>query len=117
MGSMFEKFNQLVEYRFQNLSEKINQLKTRMDMYDLTTTTPHDTQGPSTNSMNNTSTEIKEILKQGVEDITFEVKAQSLRICKLKDCKKFDDDYVTGLDILRGEFGRLRGLAKAFTNI
>ena len=88
-----------------------------MDLYDLTASTPHDTQGPSTNSMNNTSTKIKEILKQGVEDITSEVKAQSLRIYKLEDCKRFDDDCVTGLGILTGEFGRLRGLAKAFTNI
>ena len=62
MCSMFEKLNQSVEYRFQNLSEEINQLKARMDMYDLTASTPYDTQGPSTSSKQNTSTEIKKIL-------------------------------------------------------
>ena len=55
-----------------------------MDMYDLTISTPQDTQGPSTSSMPNTSTEINEILQHGIEDIIFEVKAQSLRICKLE---------------------------------
>ena len=44
LGSMFEKLNQSVEYRFQNLSKEINQLKVRMDLYDLTISTPHDTQ-------------------------------------------------------------------------
>ena len=48
-----------------------------MDMYDLTTSTPHDTQVPSTSSIPNSSTKIKEILQQGIEDITSEVKAQS----------------------------------------
>ena len=85
MGSMFEKLNQSVEYRLQNLSEEINQLKARMDMYDLTTSTPHDTQGPSTSSMHDISTKIKETLKKEIEDITSEVKAQSLRIYKLED--------------------------------
>ena len=63
MGSMFEKLNQSVEYRFQNLNKEINQLKARMDMYDLTASTPYDTQVPSTSSIPNTSTEIKEILQ------------------------------------------------------
>ena len=59
MDFMFEKLNQSVEYR---LIEEINQLKERIDMHDLTTSTPHDAQGPSTSSMQNTSIEIKEIL-------------------------------------------------------
>ena len=63
IGSMFEKLNQSVEYRFQNLSKEINQLKARMDMHDLTTSTPQDTQGPSTSSMPNIFTEIKETLQ------------------------------------------------------
>ena len=42
MDSMFEKLNQSVEYKFQNLSKEINQLKARMDLYDLTTMAPHD---------------------------------------------------------------------------
>ena len=75
IGSIFEKLNQSVEYRFQNLSEEINQLKARMDLYDLTTIAPHDTQGPSISSMNNVSSEIKDVLQQGIEGITSEVKA------------------------------------------
>ena len=100
MGYMFEKLNQSVEYRFQHLSKEINQLKARMDMYDLTTSTPHDTQGPSTSSMPNTSTEIKKILQQGIEDITSKVKAQSLRICKHENCRRFDEDFASRLEIL-----------------
>ena len=62
IGSIFEKLNQYVEYKFQNLSEEINQLKARMDLYDLTTIALPDAQGPSTSSMNNIFTEIKDIL-------------------------------------------------------
>ena len=56
IGSMLDKLNQSMEYRFQNLSEEINQLKARMDLYDLTKIATHDVQGPSTSSMNNIST-------------------------------------------------------------
>ena len=35
----------------------------------------------------------------------------------LEAFKKVEDDYVSGLGILRAEFGRLRGSAEAFTNI
>ena len=97
---MFEKLNQSMEYRFQKLSEKINQLKARMDLYDLTTTAPHDVQGPSISSMSNISIEIKDVLQQGIEGIISEVKVQALRICKLEDCKRFKDEYVFGLEIL-----------------
>ena len=62
IGSMFEKVNQSMEYRFQNLNEKIHQLRARMDLYDLTSTAPHDAQGPSTSSINNISLEIKDVL-------------------------------------------------------
>ena len=40
IGSMFDKLNQSVESKFQHISEEINQLKDRMDTYDLTTPTP-----------------------------------------------------------------------------
>ena len=60
---MFEKLNQSVEYKFQNLSVEINQLKARMDLYDLTTTTLHDVQGPSIRSMDHISIEIKDVLQ------------------------------------------------------
>ena len=83
VGSTFEKLNHFMEYRCQNLSKEINQLKARMDLYDLISTAPHDAQGPSTSSMNNISLKIKDVLQQGIEGITSEVKAQSLRICKL----------------------------------
>ena len=59
ISSMFEKFNQSVEQRFQNICGKINQLKSRMDLYDLTTNAA---QGPSTSSSQNLTSEIREAL-------------------------------------------------------
>ena len=86
-----------------------------MDLYDLITTAPHDVQGPFISFMNNMSIEIKDILQQGIEGITSEVKAQSLRIYKLEDYRRFDDDSVSGLGILRAKFDKLRG--SAFANV
>ena len=60
IGSMFKKFNQSVEQRFQKLSEEISQLKSRMDFYDLTATT---TQGPSTSTNSNLTFEIREVFQ------------------------------------------------------
>ena len=62
MGSMFDKLNQSVEYRFQCISEEINQLKARMDNYDLTKLTPQYDQGPSSSSTQNISTNIRQTL-------------------------------------------------------
>ena len=84
IGSMFEKFNQSVEQKFQNLSEKINQLKSRMDLYDLTTNAA---QGPFTSSNPNLTSEIREALQQEIDRISSKVKAQASRISKLKDCR------------------------------
>ena len=84
IGSMFKKFNQPVEQRFQNLSEKINQLKSRMDLYDHTTNT---VQGQSTSSNQNLTSEIREALQQGINRISSQVKAQASRISKLEDCR------------------------------
>ena len=84
IGSMFEKFNQSVEQRFQKLSEKINQLKSRTDLYDLTTNA---TQGPSTSLNPNLTSEIREALQQGIDGISSKVKAQASRISKLEDCR------------------------------
>ena len=60
IGSMFDKFQQSVKQRFLNLSKKINQLKGRIDLYELTINT---TQGPSTSSNENLTSEIKEALQ------------------------------------------------------
>ena len=117
IGSMFENLHQFMEYKFQNLSEEINQLKARIDLYDLTTTTPHEVQGPSISSMNNIFTEIKDILQQGIDGITSEVKAQALRITKLEDCRRYEDEYATGLGILCTEFGRVHDSADNFTKL
>ena len=57
--------------------------------------------------MNNISTEIKDILHQGIQDITSKVKAQASWIIKLEDCRRYEDEYTTNLDILRAEFGRV----------
>ena len=88
-----------------------------MDLYDIITIATHDVQGPSTSLMNNSSTEIKDVLQQRIEGITSKVKAQSLRICKLEDCKRFEDEYASGLEILRAKFSRLRGSAENFTKL
>ena len=63
IGSMFDKLNKSMEYQFQNLSEEINQLKAKMDLYDLTKEATHDAQGPSTSSNGNITSEIKEVLQ------------------------------------------------------
>ena len=114
---MFKKLNQSADYKFQKLSEKISQLKARMDLHDLTTPTQHIVQDPSTSTMNNISTEIKDILNQGIEDITSEVKAQAFKITKLEDCRRYEDKYATNLSILCAEFGRVRGSADNFAKL
>ena len=91
IGSMFEKFNQSVEQRFQKLSEEINQLKSRMDLYDLTTKAA---QGPSTSSNHNLTSEIRQVLQQEIDGISSKVKAQSSRISKLEDCRRFEDNML-----------------------
>ena len=114
---MFERLNQSMDYKFQKLGEKISQLKARMDLHDLTTSTQYVVQDPLTSTMNNIFIEIKDILNQGIEDITSEVKAQAFRITKLKNCRRYEDEYATNLGILRAEFGRVRDSADNFAKL
>ena len=114
IGSMFEKFNQSVEQRFQKLSEEISQPKSWMDLYDLMATTAQD---PSTSINSNLTYEIREVLQQGIDGISSEVKARSSRISKLKDCRRFEDEYSSNLRILRAKFGRVRGSADNFAKL
>ena len=67
--------------------------------------------------MNNISIEIKDILHQGIEDITSEVKAQASWITKLEDCRRYEDEYTTNLGILRAEFRRVRGSTDKFAKL
>ena len=67
--------------------------------------------------MNNMSIEIKDILQQGIEDITSEVKAQALRTTKLEDCRRYEDEYATNLRILHAEFGRVYSSVDNFTKL
>ena len=60
---------------------------------------------------------IKQIMTQGVDRISSELKSESLRISKLEDCRRFEDEYASNLGTLRGEFGRMRGLAENFTKL
>ena len=83
-----------MEYRFQNLSKEINQLKAKIDLYDLTKEITYDVQGPSTSSMGNITSDIKEVLQQGIEGMSSKVKAQYSRICKLEDCRRFEDEML-----------------------
>ena len=114
---MFERLNQFVDYKFQKLGEEISQLKARMDLHYLTTPTQHVVQDPLTSIMNNISTKIKNILNKGIEDITFEVKAQAFKIIKLEDCRRYEDEYATNLGILHAEFGRVRGSTDNFAKL
>ena len=45
------------------------------------------------------------------------MKAQSSRILKLKDCRRFEDEYASNLGILRAKFGRVHGSAENFTKL
>ena len=74
MGSMFEKLNKSVESTFELISGEISQLKARMDAYDLTRSTLQNDQGPLTSSIQNISTDIKETLNKGIEDIQTEIR-------------------------------------------
>ena len=103
-----------MEQRFQKLREEINQLKSWMDLYDLTTKAA---QGPSTSSNQNLTSEIREALQQGIDEISFKVKAQASRISKLEDCKWFEDEYASNLRVLRAEFGRAHGSADNFVKL
>ena len=46
-----------------------------------------------------------------------ELKSESLRISKLEDCRRFEDEYASNLGTLREEFGRMRGSAENFTKL
>ena len=56
-------------------------------------------------------------MTQGVDRMSSELKSESLRISKLKDCRQFEDEYASNLGTLRGEFGRMRGSAENFTKL
>ena len=96
-----------MDNKFQKLSEELSQLKVWIDLHDLTAPTQHVVQDPLISTMNNISIEIKDILHQGIEDITSEVKAQASRITKLEDCRRYEDEYATNLGILHAEFRRV----------
>ena len=103
-----------MEQRFQKLSEEISQLKSRMDLYDLMATT---TQGPSTSTNSNLTSEIREALQQGIDGISYEVKAQASRISKLEDCRWFEDKNASNLGVVKVKFGRVRGSADNFAKL
>ena len=88
-----------------------------MDLHDLTTPTQYVVQDLSTSTMNNIFTEIKNILNKGIEDITSEVKAQAFKITKLEDCRRYEDEYATNLEILSVEFERLWGSVHNFAKL
>ena len=85
-----------------------------MDLYNFTTNAAQD---PSTSSNQNLTSEIKEALQQGIDGISSEVKAQASRIFKLKDYRRFEDEYASNLGVLRAEFGRAHGSADNFAKL
>ena len=56
-------------------------------------------------------------MTQGVEKMSSELRTESLRISKLEDCRRFEDEYASNLGTLRKEFGRMRGAADNFTKL
>ena len=56
-------------------------------------------------------------MTKGIDGMHSELQTASLRISKLEDCRRFEDEYAKNLGTLRGEFGRMRGSADNFTKL
>ena len=52
-----------------------------------------------------------------IDGISSEVKAQSSRISKLEDCRRFEDEYASNLGVLRAKFGRIHGSVDNFAKL
>ena len=117
MGSMFDKLNQSIESRFQHISGEISQLQVRMDAYDLNRLSPQIDQQLLINSFQKISDDIRQTVNHSIAEFKYKIRKQSLRISSIEDFKRVEDDYASSLGLLRAKFGRLRGSAKAFTNV
>ena len=101
-----------IEEKLSKLTEDVTSIQTRLNTLEASSST----QIPPSVSPDEV-TAIKAIMTQGVERMTNELRSESLRISKLEDCRRFEDEYAKNLGTLRGEFGRMRGSADNFTKL
>ena len=94
------------------LSEDVSHIQTRLNNLEASSSS---TTTPSVNLEQIDA--IKNIMTRGVEKTSSELRSESLRISKLEDCRRFEDEYASNLGTLRGEFGRMRGAADNFTKL
>ena len=105
-------FSQSIEEKLNKLSEDVTQIQSRLNTLEASSST----QIPPSVSSHEVNA-IKEIMTQGVDRMSAELKSESLRISKLEDCRRFEDEYAANLGTLRREFGRMRGAADNFTKL
>ena len=105
-------FSQTIEDKLSRLSEDVTHIQSRINNLEASSSS-HNT--PSVNLEHIDA--IKQIMTQGVERMSSELRSESLRISKLEDCRRFEDEYASNLGTLRGEFGRMRGAAENFTKL
>ena len=103
-------FSQNIEEKLSKLGEDVINIQSRLNTLEASSST---NVTPSVDSEQINA--IKEIMTQGVDRMSSELKSKSLRISRLEDCRRFEDEYASNLGTLRGEFGRMRGAADNFT--
>ena len=110
--SSLASFSHNIEEKLNKLTEDVTQIQTRLNTLEASSSS-HIPPSVSSDEVNS----IKEIMTQGVESMSSELRSESLRISKLEDCRRFEDEYAKNLGTLRGEFGRMRGSADNFTKL
>ena len=105
-------FSQTIEDKLSKLNEDVTHIQSRINNLEASSSS-HNT--PSINMEHIDA--IKQIMTQGVDRMSSELKSECLRISKLEDCRRFEDEYASNLGTLRGEFGRMRGAADNFTKL
>ena len=105
-------FSQTIEEKMTKLTEDVSQINTRLNKLEASSSS-HIPPSVNTDEIN----AIKEIVTKGIDGMHSELQSASLRISKLEDCRRFEDEYAKNLGTLRGEFGRMRGSADNFTKL
>ena len=105
-------FSHNIEEKLSKLSEDVISIQSRLNTLEASSST---NVTPSVNLEHIDA--IKNIMTQGVDRMSAELRSESLRISKLEDCRRFEDEYAANLGTLRGEFGRMRGTANNFTKL
>ena len=105
-------FSHNIEEKLGKLSEDVISIQSRLNTLEASSST---NVTPSVNIEHIDA--IKNIMTQGVDRMSAELRSESLRISKLEDCRRFEDEYAANLGTLRGEFGRMRGAADNFTKL